>query len=369
MVQIGTIEYEARVTGVAEAKESADDFASTQEDVASASYASAGALGAVAGRMSSVAGATDEAKTEAKQADEQFSILRSTLGGLKGKFGSLSLGGIIGGSGTGGLLSGIAGGATAGGLITGTVSASTLIVGSVAAAALIAGTVATGSLIVGFLSAASVIVGVIAAGSLVVGAVAAAALIVGTVATDSKIVGVISAATLIVGTIAAGSLIVGTVAAASIIVGTVGIQQLIDLAGFGGDPSEGIFSGVYEAGQDFAEENPHASRGIVDFVRGTETFQAGRDIGNLLRGQMPGAAEGGMVEQSGAAVIHRGEAIIPKHLVGGGGGGSSVNIEQVRIDLSGEFNPDDMGRRELEQLADRIANKIGDMANRRAGVR
>lgn len=93
---------------------------------------------------------------------------------------------------------------------------------------------------------------------------------------------------------------------------------------------------------------------------------------------MPRLQEGGLIGSTGIAEVHEGEVVgDPGALVeaagmpatGGGGGDDIVNVEEVNIDLSGDFDPAAVGRRDLERLADRITKSIGDKTNRRTGVR
>lgn len=88
---------------------------------------------------------------------------------------------------------------------------------------------------------------------------------------------------------------------------------------------------------------------------------------------VPFAASGGTVAETGAAVVHKGETIVPADasaaMKSGGGGGGGVSVDTVQIELSGEFDPSNVRRRELDKLADRLVERIGAKTNRRSGVR
>lgn len=114
----------------------------------------------------------------------------------------------------------------------------------------------------------------------------------------------------------------------------------------------------------------------VPEVAGGRSFTIG---GQSL--DLPQLQVGGMVNETGIAQVHEGEAVIPEPIVqsaetstgggdaGGGSGRSTVVIENLSLNLSGEFNPSDMSRRELEDLADNVASAIGEKTQLQAGTR
>mgnify|MGYP000173219438 CR=1 FL=1 len=93
---------------------------------------------------------------------------------------------------------------------------------------------------------------------------------------------------------------------------------------------------------------------------------------------MPQLQTGGVVGKTGVAEVHEGEVVgQPGALIEaaglaaptGGGGGGDVTVESIEVSLDGDFDPSDVSRRELERLAERLVDLIGDKTNRRSGVR
>lgn len=109
-----------------------------------------------------------------------------------------------------------------------------------------------------------------------------------------------------------------------------------------------------EEWQQFREQAPNMAQGMEQIFGGA-----------------PGAASGGVVEKTGIAEIHKGEAVIPERLVQAAERGSgrreprsesktvNVNIEGVEVgDQSLDIR--NMSRAELRQLAQEISNILGD---------
>jgi hypothetical protein len=113
---------------------------------------------------------------------------------------------------------------------------------------------------------------------------------------------------------------------------------------------------------------PSVTLSAPDWAGGMSTTIGGGSI------NLPQLQSGGMVDETGMAVVHKGESVIPEPLTSAarsseGGGGGGTTVEQITINLSGDFDPSDMGRRDLERLAERIDDAIGKKTNTRAGVR
>lgn len=110
---------------------------------------------------------------------------------------------------------------------------------------------------------------------------------------------------------------------------------------------------------------------------------AGQDIPSATIGggsiSLPQLQTGGMIEESGAAVVHEGEAVVPEPIVsaaesggGGGGGGGDVTVEvgQIVLEVSDPgFDPSDLSRSEIKDLADRISRALGQKTSSVAGTR
>lgn len=79
---------------------------------------------------------------------------------------------------------------------------------------------------------------------------------------------------------------------------------------------------------------------------------------------LPQLASGGTIAETGAAVVHKGETVVPP----GGGGDVNVDTITIRID-GGDFDPSDLSRSQIREMAERLVDAIGDKTNRRSGVR
>lgn len=113
----------------------------------------------------------------------------------------------------------------------------------------------------------------------------------------------------------------------------------------------------------------------------SQAFDAGQATGNFLFGGKAGAR----IQSDGIMRVHAGEELVPADITrdlqmvdnlmslggdGGGGGGANVTqVENISVELSGDFDPSNVSRRDLDSLADRLVDLIGEKTNRRAGVR
>jgi hypothetical protein len=122
---------------------------------------------------------------------------------------------------------------------------------------------------------------------------------------------------------------------------------------------------------------------LSDLPVSLDSLFGGQAVGNFLDGTPFGQA-GARIQSGGIMRVHEGEELVPADItrdlsmvdnltsMGDGGGGSTNNVTQVdniTVELSGEFDPSDVTRRDLDSLADRLVDLIGDKTNRRAGVR
>lgn len=455
-MQIGSIEYEARVTGAAEAKQEAQDFADTQHEAAAASEEAATSGGFLAGRLSDVADTNEEAGQSADRTTTKTRILASslfflgttavgTIGKITGLTGAFAL--VRGAAGT---LIGTLSGLTLSGVIgtvTGALSGFVgwLAAGSVGALAF-AGAVGAGLGILGVwilqvtgaLDAVrgfgqfvrDQLPGWVRDGLLMLISIAAGPLaafggfITGTLEGGfdegfrraRQIIGVfVGAWDRQIGRIASGAtdlknraigqfnqLKTGTIREFTSLKNRA-ITQFDNLAG----RATGAIMGLRSVPGDVANAFRTQFGRIEDFALGATNFvqtkfdQMGSAIVGTVRqawnsniparinlpsatiaGQtiggggisIPRLQAGGMVEQTGIAVVHEGESVIPEPITsaaGGGtaGGGGDVTVESVSIRLMGNFDPTDLSRRELEDLADKVATAIGKKAGTTVGVR
>lgn len=410
MVQIGTIEYEARVTGVAEAKQNAADFADTQEDVAESSERAAASGGFLAGVLGLVANREEDAGDEADNANTKTDLLSSSLFFL----GTTAVGTVAKLTGLSGILGTVAGAA---GTVRTALAGLTLsgVVGSVTSA--ISGFVswlAAGS--AGALALAGAIgfgLGVLGVWVLqVTGALDAVrnfGSFVGSVLPGWVRDGLLQMVSLAAGPLAAfGAFITGTLEGgfdegfararevlnifagawqrnfdrAARIVGefkndVVGyFSGLLSDARTFGSRIAGTFSRQISGMGDAAAQS--ARNAWNSTVPGRINFPSATIAGNTIGGggiDIPRLQVGGMVDETGIAVVHEGESVIPEPLTsaarggGGGDGGGSTVIERIVVNISGDFDPTNMSKRDVERLADRIDAAIGKNTNTRAGVR
>ena len=466
MVQVGTIEYRAKVVGAEEAQSKTDDLRDSYAEMGEQAETTAGASAFLGGTLSTTADETQIAGEEAAEADTQFTLLLGTLGGVARRLAGLTFGGLAGGGGLGSMLSGVG----LGSLITKAPSIATLLKGGAALGALVIAADTIGDIIDGedpitaFVTSAEdfgefvlnpigiengLVEGVAGIGTFILGTMSIASFITGVPisamimssgATIAGYFGYASISSLIVGggtTLAAylgfaslGALVTTVGSIAALIGGIASLGDLID-----GDISSWNLPGKfgYALGEGFARAWPDMAEKIRNAFKNNPIHGAGEFTGNVLRGEgegavegenrelstnletgfidpretpglsqaydageavdelfegfgFPGAESGGMIETPGIAEVHKGEAVIPEPLVnaakGGGvgvpdvdvperGGGSPTvtNVDNVTIELTGEFDPSNVTRRELNSLADRLVDRIGDKTNRRAGVR
>jgi len=407
MVQIGTIEYEAKVTGVAEAKQNANDLADSQEEVASSSRNAAASGSFLAGVLGTVSSQEEEAGEEADRTSTKTKILSSSLfflgstavgtaGELLGLQGALGLAragaGRLVGALSGLTLSGVVGSVTS--AVSGFVS--WLAAGSAGALAL-AGAIgfALGVLGVWILQVTGALDAVRGFGQYV-----------GNVLPASVRDGLLMMISVAAGPLAAfGAFITGTLEggfdegfrrAREVLNIFVGVwERSFDRAGrvigdlrsrvtteFGniksdvqgfvgdiGDTAGDIVKAGFNAAVPSNVNIPSVTLSAPDWAGGMSKTIGGGSI------NLPQLQVGGMVEQTGAAVVHKGESVIPEPLVnaaqggGGGGGGDTTQIGTIEVHISGEFDPSNLSRRDLDRLASKIDDAIGKRTNTRAGVR
>ena len=475
MVQIGTIEYEARVSNVDEAQANANDFADSHRDVGEAAEGASSSVGLLAGSFGFAAAGANQAGDEADEADTEFTLLRGTVGGVTRAFGrffrmlaggtilttisglasklvtvlgGLSLSGILGSvtgaisSFVGWLAAGSAGALAFAGAIGAAIGLFGVWIleitgvldwigslgqmlsvelpgwardGLLAVIGLFTGPLAViGGFIVGFIEggfseafdrAGQVI-------DIFFGAFARTFGRIGSIVdrTVRTIMGMFAQAKnwvvsqlRAIGNFALGiwsGIESGVSGALSGVTGfftdlkndaTGAIDEVLtsaqdlpgDIAGIFtdlGDSFSGAFADTFNA------VIPNEV-GLDPVTLPTVTVDAGPLGSATVGGQtvfggvtfdMPRLQMGGTVARTGVAEVHEGEVVgQPGALLeaagmgttGGGGGGTSVEVDTIHIELDGDFDPSDVSRRDLDSLADRLVDLIGDKTNRRAGVR
>lgn len=411
MVQIGTIEYEARVTGAADAKKKTDNLQESQEDLAEASEESASSMNGFAGVISRSGDSSERSARSVGIMGTATRLLGSTAAFTAGSLAGLA-GKIVGVSGAS------AAGAKAVGLLKAGLSSLTLsgVVGSVVggikgfAAWLAAGS--AGAL--AFAGAIGVGVGLLGVWILKVtgalGAVKNFGSWVGNVLPGFVSDGILQMIGLVAGPLAAlGGFIIGTfeggfgegIARAREVVGIfVGAweRQIGRVVDFGENAWDSITSGALSMKNDVvgffgdiedaatnqvragfnavvpsSVDIPSATLSAPDWAGGMSKTIGGGSI------NLPQLQVGGTIEESGAAVVHEGEAVIPEPIVsaaeqdgGGGGGGGDVQIDVGDVVLKVTdpgFDPSDLSRREINSLADRLIKAMGKKTSNIAGTR
>jgi hypothetical protein len=401
MTQVGTIEYRAVVTGAEDAQGDADEVTSSFTQMGEQAEATAGSAGFLGGVLSTTSGDMEDTTNQADDADTSFTLLTGTTWVLSKALQAMGVS--VGGAGAAGALGTLVGGAK---------SAVRWLGGALVGAL---GTVS------GYLSS---FVGWLAAGS--AGALAVAGAIGAVIGLFGvwilEITGVLDwlgrlgstlrsslpgwaadGITAVIGLFAGPLAVIG-----GFIIGFIegGFDQGFKRAGEVID----IFFGAFKRQIDrasawvysLADDAAAAFAGIADTVAGSVstawnstvpssvsvpsiTIGGGEFMGNDVPSKtfgggsinLPQLQTGGMIEQAGIAQVHQGEAVIPSPIVdaaesgggGGGGGDTTVEVSSINIDVSGEFDPSDVSRRDLDSLASRLVDLIGDKTNRRAGVR
>lgn len=380
MAQIGTIEYEAKVTGVGEAKQNANDLAESQRDVAAASEESAAATGFLAGSIGELGDEHEETGEETDRMNTKTDLLSSSLWFL----GSAAVSTTASMLGLSGAFTTATGAASALGSAVSGISVGTIVGGGLTAGTILGGTAA--GLAVG-LSGVKLM----------------------------QELGIMQAVR--DGASDIGSMLPDWIVDGWLQVMSIGAGPLAVLGGFISGFLDDIFKqslpksfeqGIGRAkqvGETFVgaweRQIGRAETAWTDFTGFLETkFDEGigwvlGKIDNLerrvdsLTSSIPGTADpgtgaasegaigvggfpfdvpflqgGGRILEGGIARVHKGETVVP---AGGGGG---VTIEDISVTIeAGDFDPSDMSRHNAESLAEEIAELVGRETSRRAGVR
>lgn len=375
MAQIGTLEYEVKTTGVAEARKQADAYQDVQEESAKSTRSTASAVGNLVGQITGLNVATKTAVGLFNRLDSQTELLGSSLHFLKGQMGDLRgrlPGG--GGGGGGGILGGLGFGAGAGagagivGRITGALSGLSL--GGLLSgggAALAGG--AAGGLALGIggveLMRRFGILDAIRSGARQVGNMLPQwlndAILQGI--SMSPLGGLAILGNFIVGTLE-GGFDRGFAKAGQTVDVFIGAwrRQWRRAMGFVTDKLAGIDRWLGNISRRISNltSGPIVGGGGGGFLDGL--FGGGGGGGGDIFGfDIPFLQEGGTVLQTGAAVVHKGETVSE--------GGGGVTVENLTIELSGEFDPSNVDPRTLESLADRLVDAIGQSTGTISGVR
>ena len=406
MVTVGTIEYEAKVVGADEAREKTTGLQQSQEELAAASEQSADEVNNFSGTVEASGDASGRTAQQVGVLDNSTRLLRSTIVGAVGAIGGIILKltglGAIAGTVAGGVkaIAGVIGGLTLSGVLGSVTGAIGSFVGWLAGAS-------AGAL--SFAAALGVGIGTLGVFALEQLGVLDAVQRFGAYVSNKLPPSVRDAFVSLIGfvlsplaTIGAG--IVGFVR------GTIegGLQEGIDRAVTNIKKTFGIFAGAWQRTKDRIV-------GIIGTIVGkfkslkNKTTQLFKDLGNAIVGTVKGAFNtaipseisipevgislpekvgggsvavggqsidlpqlqtGGIIEQTGVAVVDRGEAVIPEPIVsgaagatggagGGGSGGSSVRVDNMNITINGDFDPSDLSRRDAEDLANRVKDALG----------
>jgi sorbitol-specific phosphotransferase system component IIBC len=466
MVQVGTIEYEAVVTGADEAQNQADDVNTSFTQMGEQAQDTADSTGFLGAALGSTVGSLNDAGDEADDTDTKFTLLKSTVGALAGRLAGITgLGGILSGLGgfsLGSLLS-TAGGVSLGSLISkaafatllkGTAALSALVIAADTIAALINGedpvtafvtsvedfgefllnplglhndiierVAGIGAFILGTMSIISFITGVPIA-AMISGAGATIASFLGVSSLTGLVTGAGATIASFLGFASLGSLVLAVGSIAALIVGVISLADLVD----GNISSWNLPAKFGRAlGQGFARAWPDMAEKIHSAFTNNPIHGAGEFTGNVIRGEGQGAVEGdnrelsadadtgfidpretpglsqaydagqavgdflggeqgARIQSEGLMRVHEGEELVPADVTrdlqmvdniqslggGGGGGGGESNVtqvDQVNVDLSGDFDPSNLSRRQLNRLADDLVDRIGAKANQKAGSR
>ena len=388
MVQIGTIEYEAKVVGAREAKAQTDDLQESQEDLGEASESSASSMNSFAGTVEGAGSQSARTGRQTTVLDHSVRLLASTavfaggtLAGLAGKVGILAVamkGGAIAVGILKGALAGLTLGGIAGAVVGGLASLATWFAAGSAGAIAFAGALGFGLGVLGVWALE-------ATGAL--DAVRDFGAFVGNVLPDWVRDGLLQVLSITVGPLAAfGAFIAGTVRG-GFSEGFEDARQVVDIFAGAWERQIDRIAGAFESTIDdmLAKWDLFSSVGSTMFRAGwnrtvpatvslPSVSVAGREFGGgTIR--LPQLQTGGMVRETGAAVVHSGEAVIPEPIVnaatrGGGGGGGDVNVDELRVVINADsFDPSDMSRGDIRKFADRLTRELGKQTTSRAGTR
>lgn len=115
---------------------------------------------------------------------------------------------------------------------------------------------------------------------------------------------------------------------------------------------------------------PSVTLSAPDWAGGMSTTIGGQSL------DLPQLNVGGRIEESGAAVVHEGEAVIPEPIVSaaesadGDASGDGVTVEDMTLVINADsFDPTDLSRRDIQKLADRLTKAMGRKTSNRAGTR
>lgn len=385
MVQIGTIEYVAEVTGAGDARSKTDSLQESQERLADTSGESAGALNGFAGTVQGTGEEAGRASFVTGIFDHSLRILGSTV---------FFVGGILTGfaKAVGVVAVALKGGALAVGVLTGTLSGLTLggVVGTaVAGITGFVGWLAAGS--AGALAFAGVIgvgIGVLGAWILhVTGALDAVQRFgawVGNVLPDWVRDGMLAVLGVTVGPLAAlGGFIIGTFEGGF----SEGVDRAREVMGIWvgaidrtTDRVVGLFRDMWDRILGMVPSPGDLAPDVGDVPLLGDVVDAGADVADFfggLRGSLPGLQAGGRVGRGGIAQVHEGEAVIPRPFVeaveradAGRGRGGDTFVDTIVVNIDGaDFDPSDMSRRDVQDFAERIARALGRETSTVAGTR
>jgi len=127
--------------------------------------------------------------------------------------------------------------------------------------------------------------------------------------------------------------------------------------------------GAMDAAGSAADAAGSAASGAVDTATSAASGAADA-AGNAVdtaAGYVPSFDTGGMIEETGLAQVHAGEAVIPADITkefkqsGGGGSGKTVQVNVGGIEIGDQsLDLSNLTRREMKQLADMLAERLGD---------
>lgn len=268
---------------------------------------------------------------------------------------------------------------------------------------LVEGVAGLGVFIAGAASIASFITGV-SISTMITGAGAKIATFLGVSSLTSLVTGAGATIASFLGGISLTALVAGVGSIAALIFGVISLGDLVD-----GDISRWNLPGRFGAalGEGFRRAWPDMAERIYNAFTNNPVYAAGEFTGEVIQGQSRGGVQvengglsanpetgfidprdypfgqsGGRVGETGLAVIHENEQLIDPSTAetlrsadgmrsGGGGGGdvTSVTVENITMEMTGDFDPSNVTRRQLSSLASRLTDVMGDKTNRRAGVR
>lgn len=100
------------------------------------------------------------------------------------------------------------------------------------------------------------------------------------------------------------------------------------------------------------------------------TASRAKSATSSVKDRVPGLQSGGRVDETGFAQVHEGEQFLSSGLVDQITNGDTIRVDELSITIRADsFDPSDLSRRDVEQLADELTRAMGRKTSNIAGTR